>query len=81
MRGEFVDFDGNYRFVLSAVDDLEDAMRSSGYYDDVQIIKRPLDIESDNRLTGDASAKTNKRSDTKAEFAVRVVRKVKLDEK
>lgn len=80
MHGEFLDFDGNYRFVLSAVDDLEDAMRSSGYYDEVSIIKRPLDIESTKELSGDVSVESKSRSD-KAEFAVRVVRKVVLNEK
>ncbi len=78
VEGEFLDFDGNYRFVLSATDDLEDAMRSSGYYDSVKITKRPLDIEAEKQLSGDVSIDTAKEKD-KAEFAIRVVRKVKTD--
>ena len=79
IRGEFTDFDGNYRFVLSAIDDLESAMRSSGYYDEVSVIKRPLDIESENQISGDASIDAGRRTE-RAEFAVRVVRQVKLNE-
>jgi hypothetical protein len=80
LQGEFVDFDGNYRYALSAIDDLEDAMRVSGQYDKVEILKRPLSVEPENQLSGDAGARITKRGDS-AEFAVRVVRKVKLDEK
>lgn len=80
IQGEFRDFDGNYRFVLSAIDDLEDAMRVSGSYDSVEVIKRPLDIESEKQLSGDVSVNAQKSLDI-AEFAIRVVRKVKTDEK
>lgn len=80
VSGEFLEFDGNYRFALSAIDDLEDAMRVSGYYDSVDVIKRPLDIESDNRLSGDVSVNARKPAD-KAEFSIRLVRQVKTDEK
>ncbi len=80
LRGEFLDFDGNYRFALSAIDDLEDAMRVSGEYDSVTVIKRPLDIESDNQLSGDIS-KNSRSQQNRAEFAIRVTRKVKTDEK
>ena len=54
VEGEFLNFDGHYRYALSAVDDLEKAMKESGNYFSVDIIKRPLDIESDNSLAGDA---------------------------
>ena len=41
----------------------------------MEITKRPLDIESDNRLSGDVSS--DRRSDTlSAELAFRVVREV-----
>lgn len=80
ISGEFLEFDGNYRYVLSAVDDLEDAMRVSNDFDSVTVVKRPLDIESSNRLSGDVSSSI-KRSDTRAGFSIRVVRKVKTDEK
>jgi hypothetical protein len=80
ISGEFLDFDGNYRYALSAVDDLEDAMKVSNDFDSVTVLKRPLDIESNNRLSGDVSSDI-KRSENKAEFSIRVVRKVITDEK
>ena len=52
VSAEFLNFDGNYRYALSAVDDLEKAMIESGKYFSVEITKRPLDIESDNQLSG-----------------------------
>lgn len=79
IQGEFIEFDGNYRFALSAIDDLEDTMRVSGHYDSVEIIKRPLDIESENRLSGDVSVSARTLS-SKAVFSIRVVRQVKTDE-
>ncbi len=79
VEGEFINFDGNYRYALSAVDDLEKTMVESGKYYSVEITKRPLDIESDNRLTGDASIGRGK-SRSRAELALRVVREVPSNE-
>ena len=79
VEGEFINFDGNYRYALSAVDDLEKTMVESGKYFSVEITKRPLDIESDNRLSGDASNQNGRAKDT-AEVAFRIVREVKNDE-
>jgi hypothetical protein len=79
VEGEFLNFDGNYRYALSAVDDLEKAMTESGKYFSVEITKRPLDIESDNHLSGDASSKSVNRKE-RAELAFRVVKEVKQDE-
>ncbi len=75
VEGEFIDFDGNYRYALSAVDDLEKAMSESGKYYSVEITKRPLDIESDNQLSGDASTDRPNYLD-RAEIAIRIVREV-----
>jgi len=75
VEGEFLEFDGNYRYALSAVDDLEKAMTESGNYFDVEITKRPLNIESDNQLRGDVSIRSNTKLST-AELAFRVVREV-----
>jgi len=75
VEAEFLNFDGNYRYALSAVDDLEKAMVESGKYYSVEITKRPLDIESDNRLSGEVGAGRQNRQDT-AEIAFRVVREV-----
>ncbi len=79
VEGEFLNFDGNYRYALSAVDDLEKTMKESGKYLLVEITRRPLDIESDNRLSGDASSKSGNKTE-KAELAFRVVREVKQGE-
>ncbi len=75
VEGEFLNFDGNYRYALSAVDDLEKTMLESGKYYSVEITKRPLDIESDNQLTGNVGA-GSKRGQVIAELAFRVVREV-----
>jgi hypothetical protein len=75
VQGEFLNFDGNYRYALSAVDDLERTMKESGKYLLVEIIKRPLDIESDNRLSGDVSQQQRSQKE-RAELAFRVVREV-----
>lgn len=77
--GEIMDFDGNYRYALSAVADLEDAMRVSGWYDQVQVLKRPLNVESEKQLSGELGAGKN-RAQGPAEFTIRVVREVKTDE-
>ncbi len=79
-KGELLDFDGNYRYALSAVADLEDAMRVSGWYDEVQVLKRPLDVESEKQISGEVGV-GKRREQGKAEFTIRVVRKVKTDEK
>ena len=79
VEGEFLNFDGNYRYALSAVDDLEKTMSESGKYFSVEITKRPLDIESDNRLSGDAGAGRGTNL-VRAEVAFRVVREIDQDE-
>ena len=75
VKAEFLNFDGNYRYALSAVDDLQKAMVESGKYYSVEITKRPLDIESDNQLSGNVGA-SNRGSQGTAELAFRVVREV-----
>ena len=75
IEGEFLNFDGNYRYALSAVDDLYKTMNESGKYYSVEVVKRPLDIESDNQLIGSVGA-DNRRAAQVAEVAIRVVREV-----
>jgi hypothetical protein len=75
VEGEFLNFDGNYRYALSAVDDLYKTMSESGKYYSVEIVKRPLDIESDNRLTGNIGI-GSRNANQVAELAFRVVREV-----
>jgi len=78
VEGEFLNFDGNFRYALSAVDDLEKTMSESGKYYSVEIIKRPLDIEPENALSGDAGAGRNS-GKLRAEVGIRVVREVPRD--
>jgi hypothetical protein len=75
VEGEFLNFDGDYRYALSAVDDLGKAMSDSGNYYSVEITKRPLDIESDNQLRGDVSVGRGTRL-LRAEVGFRLVREV-----
>jgi hypothetical protein len=79
VEGEFLNFDGNFRYALSAVDDLEKAMLESGKYYSVEITKRPLDIESDNQLSGNVGAGSQGRR-LIAELGFRVVREVPANE-
>ena len=51
-------------------------MAESGKYYSVQITKRPLDIESNNRLSGDAGTAGGSQNLVRAELAFRVVREV-----
>ena len=78
VEGEFLNFDGNFRYALSAVDDLEKTMSESGKYYSVEITRRPLDIEPNNRLSGDAGAQRSD-SQVRAEVSFRVVREVPED--
>ena len=79
VEGEFLNFDGNFRYALSAVDDLEKTMVESGKYYSVEITKRPLDIESDNQLSGNVGVGSQGRRLT-AELGFRVVREVLASE-
>ncbi len=83
VSGELLNFDGDYRYALSLINDIEDAMKVSNKYSMVQITKRPLNIESDEVISGDVSNKVNTKNSSKkkAEFGFRVVREVNLDEK
>lgn len=74
--GEFLNFDGNYRYALSAVDDLENSMTETGNYFSVEVTKRPLDIEPDNRLSGNAGV-SSRNSTGRAEVSLRLVREIK----
>ena len=78
VEGEFINFDGDFRYALSAVDDLGKAMSESGNYYSVEITKRPLDIESDNQLRGDVSVGRGTRL-LRAEVGFRLVREVILE--
>jgi len=79
VEGEFLNFNGNFRYALSAVDDLEKTMAESGKYYSVEITKRPLDIESDNQLSGNVGVGSQGRR-LIAELGFRVVREVPASE-
>lgn len=82
LDGKIMNFDGDYRYALSLVNDLEDTMKISGKYQSVEITRRPLNIAPSESLAGDVSVKLNKKqNDAKAEFSLRVVREVKLNAK
>ena len=53
-------------------------MSESGKYYSVEIIKRPLDIEPENELSGDVGAGRDARQ-LRAEVGIRVVREVLRD--
>ena len=79
VEGKFLNFNEDFRYALSAVDDLEKTMAESGNYFSVEITKRPLDIESDNRLSGDVSI-SGRGTTPEALVAFRVVREIKRDD-
>lgn len=82
IKGELINFEGDYRYALSVINDIEDTMKVTKKYHEVVITKRPLNIESNERLSGDVSNRLNKaRSGKRAEFGFRVVREVDLSGK
>ena len=76
VEAQFLNFDGDYRYALSTVDDLENALIESGNYFLVDIIKRPLDIEPENTLSGDFSVSDRAIPDPVANLTFRVAREV-----
>jgi len=80
VSGDLLNFDGDYRYALSLIDDVENTMTVSDKYDQVEVLKRPLNIESNESLSGDVNVKVNSRGalNKKAEFTIRVVREVNL---
>ena len=80
--GHLLNFDGDYRYALSQIDDMEDSMRVSKKYSQVQITRRPLNIESNETISGDAGRELSRASQSvkAAEFSFRLAREVKLDE-
>ena len=80
IQGGFLNFDGDYRYALSTLDDLETALIESGSYYQVEIIKRPLNIEPGNSLSGDFSVNDRAVKAPVADIAFRVVREVTYDE-
>ena len=67
---------GDFRYALSVVDDLEKAMIESGEFVLVEVTKRPLDVESDNALSGNLGARGNGKGD-QAVLEFKLIREVK----
>ena len=80
--GHLLNFDGDYRYALSQIDDMEDSMRVSKKYTQVEITRRPLNIESDETISGDAGRTLSRDSQSAkvAEFSFRLAREIKLNE-
>ena len=81
LSGELLNFEGDYRYALSVIDDLEATMNVGNKYHSVQILQRPLNIQSDGSISGDVSQRVNNigSSGKKALFQLKVVREVKLN--
>ncbi len=75
---ELIDFNGDFRYALSVVDDLEKSMVESGKYFSVAITKRPLDVESTKKLSGDISGGRGN-ANQRAAINIRVVKEVIQD--
>ena len=82
-NGELLNFDGDYRYALSVIDDLEASMKVGGKYHSVVVVQRPLNIQSNESISGDVSKRVNIKgsSGKTALFEIKVVREVKLDAK
>ncbi len=80
--GHLLNFDGDYRYALSQIDDIEDSMKVSNKYDQVSVTRRPLNIQSNESISGDANRLVNSgaQANKAAEFSFRLVREVKLNE-
>ncbi len=77
VKGEITPFDGNYRNALELVGRFAERLRANPQVSEVQIVSLPLDVGSENRLTGDASADARARS---APFVLRVVLREDTDD-
>ena len=75
VEAEFLNFDGNYRAALSMVDELEKIMLESGHYFHIDITQKPLNIEPDNRLSGDVGERWPQHN-VQTGFVFRVIRKI-----
>ncbi len=78
LNGEFKKFNGNYRYALSVLSDFENLLKESGKYDDVIIMKKPLDVGETATLKGAAKDVLNTK-DVKADFMIKIIKKVPLN--
>lgn len=76
--GEFLNFNGNYRYVLSVLSDFEDLLKESGKYDSVEILSRPLNVGENTTLKGVATDEKKVQSKD-ATFKIKVIKKVPLN--
>lgn len=76
LSGEMLNFQGNYRYALSLLDDLEAALLESGQYYAVDVLERPIDTSTQSTLTGEAGVGNKKSQKPIANFRIRLVREV-----
>lgn len=78
LDGEFLNFDGNYRYALSILADFENLLKESGKYDAVQVLVQPLNIGKDGTLKG-AAIEDKKNKKNAAKFKIKIVKNVPLN--
>jgi len=76
LDGELLHFQGNYRYALSLLDDLEATLTESGFYYSVDVLERPIDTSNRATLAGDAGATESLKRQLEARFRIRLVREV-----
>ena len=67
--------------VLAATDQQDSVSEGAGYVmqcEGLTVTKRPLDVESDNTLSGEVGVSETKKKADNAPFVIRVVKKVPL---
>ncbi len=78
LTGEFKKFNGNYRYALSVLSDLENLLKESGKYDEVIVLSRPINIGESSTLTGSAQ-EDDTTTLKRAEFKIKIIKKVPLN--
>ena len=82
INGELLNFDGDYRYALSVIDDLEASLNVGNKYYSVTVTQRPLNIQSNESISGDVSLRLNRKTSSgKALFALKIVKEVNLNDK
>jgi len=78
LKGEFKNFNGNYRYALSVLSDFENLLKESGKYDEIKVLSKPLNVDADSTLKGSATVKKSIKNN-KATFSIKIIKKVPLN--
>ncbi len=78
LDGEFLNFNGNYRYTLSVLSDFANLLKESGKYDTVEILSQPLNIGENATLKGAAIEGKKTKKDT-AKFKIKITKKVPVN--